>query len=124
MNVLCNNLFHLLNFADYIPAPENITLNTATNTIHWNHVFQPSDLPSDFKLSHNYNIFYLVHGSDGVRAPVNVPGDRNYLKLDDESILMNGCEEQNFFVQTMINNRVSINSSVVSGNLSVGKYPR
>ena len=113
-----------INFADYIPAPENITLNTATNTIHWNHVFQPSDLPSDFKLIHNYNIFYLVHGNDGVRAPVNVPGDRNYLKLNDESIVMSGCEEQNFIVQTMINNRVSINSSVVSGNLSVGTYPQ
>ena len=55
---------------------------------------------------------------------MNVPGDRNYLKIDDESILMNGCKEQDLFVQTMINNRVSKNSSVVSGNFSVGKYPQ
>ena len=65
-----------------------------------------------------------MYGNDGVSTttPVYVPGDRNYLDLDDESIVMSGCEEQEFIVQTMINNRVSTNSSVLSGNFSVGKY--
>ena len=38
-------------------------------------------------------------------------------------MVLNGCEEQEFVVQAVINNELySENSSVVSGNFSVGKY--
>ena len=52
-----------------------------------------------------------------------VPGNRSYLLLDEEPVVLNGCEEQEFVVQVVINNELySENSSVVSGNFSVGKY--
>ena len=106
----------VLHCKDTIPAPDNITLDTNKKILEWNHVFQPSDLPPDFELSHDYNITYLVHVSDkDTVTSVNVPGNRNYVV-----IVLNGCEEE-FVVQAVINNELySENSSVVSGNFSVG----
>ena len=117
-----NDVLHCI---DTIPAPEDITLDTNKKILQWNHVFQPSDLPPDFELVHDYNITYLVHVShrNGVdtRTSVNVPGSRS-LNLDNEPVVLNGCAEQEFVVQAVINNELySENSSVVSGNLSVGK---
>ena len=91
-------------------------MDTNKKILEWNHVFQPSDLPPDFELSHDYNITYLVHVSDkDTITSVNVPGNRNYV-----AIVLNGCEEE-FVVQAVINNELySENSSVVSGNFSFG----
>ena len=107
-----------------VPAPENVTLDTDNKILQWNHIFQPSDLPPDFELVHNYNITYLVRVSDkDTVTSVSVPGNRSYLNLDDEPVVLNGCEEQEFVVQAVINNEFySENGSVVSGNFSVGKY--
>ena len=52
---------------------------------------------------------------------VDIPVGQNYLDLDDEVIVLNGCEEQVFAVQAVIGSRVSENSSSVSGNFSVGE---
>ena len=56
-------------------------------------------LPPDFKIVHNYDISYQVHvcDKDGVSS-VNVPG--NYFNI------LNECEEQNFTVQTVINDEL------------------
>ena len=51
----------------------------------------------------------------------NVQGGRNYLDIDDTSIMRIGCEELEFVVQTIINSRPSGNSTAVSGNFYVGK---
>ena len=114
-----NDVLHCI---DTIPAPGNVMLDTNKKILQWNHVFQPSDLPPDFELVHVYNITYLVHVSDkDTRTSVNVLGSRS-LNLDDEPVLLNGCAEQEFVVQAVINNELySENSSVVSGNFSVGK---
>ena len=93
--------------SDMIPAPMDVTLFTKNKTLQWTNILQPSD-PPDFKIVHNYNISYQVHvyDKDGVSS-VNVPG--NYFKL------LNECEEQNFTVQTVINDDLySDNSSVIS----------
>ena len=96
-------------------------LDTDNRTIQWDHVFQPSDLQSDFKVAHSgININYLVHmyekdGVDGGTS-VNVPVDRLYLNLHDESIELTSCAEQEFVVQAVVNNDLhSENSSAVSG---------
>ena len=107
-------------YTDTVPAPENVTLDTNNTLLKWNHVFQPSDLPPDFELVHDYNTTYLVHVSyrndvDTHRS-VNVSGSRS-LNLDEEPVVLNGCEEQEFAVQAVINNELySQNSSIVSGN--------
>ena len=90
-----------------IPAPVDVILPTNNKTLQWTNILQPSDLPPDFKLVHNYNISYLVHvyDKDGV-VSMNVPG--TYFNL------LNECEEQNFTVQTVINDELySDNSSVI-----------
>ena len=46
---------------------------------------------------------------------VDIPVGQNYLDLDDEAVVLNGCEEQEFVVQAVIGSRVSENSSAVSG---------
>ena len=101
-----------------------MTLDTGNRILHWNPILQPSDLPPDFELVHDYNIAYLVHmyDKDDVDTSVNVPVDRNYLDLDDESIEINICEEQEFVVQAVVNNsHYSENSSAVSGNFTDGE---
>ena len=95
-----------------------MTLDTASKTLCWDHVLQPPHLPADFELVNAINITYLVHmyGKDSVNAvtSVNVPVDRNYLDLDDDSI--DSCDEQEFVVQAVVNNdHYSENSSAVSG---------
>jgi hypothetical protein len=108
---------------DTIPAPENVTLDTDGRLLQWKHIFQPSDLPPHFELVHGYNIAYLVHIYDrndvGTGMSVDIPVGQNYLDLDDEAVVLNGCEEQEFVVQAVIGSRVSENSSSVSGNFSV-----
>ena len=111
---------------DTIPAPEDVTLDTDGRLLQWNHIFQPSDLPPDFELVHDYNIAYLVHIYDrndvGTGMSVDIPVGQNYLDLDDEAVVLNGCEEQVFVVQAVIGSRISENSSSVSGNFSVGEF--
>ena len=111
---------------DTIPAPENVTLDTDGRLLLWNHIFQPSDLPPDFELVHGYNIAYLVHiygrNDVGTGMSVDIPVGQNYLDLDDEAVVLNDCEEQEFVVQAVIGSRVSENSSSVSGNFSVGEF--
>ena len=51
---------------------------------------------------------------------VDIPVGQNYLDLDDEAVVLNGCEEQEFVVQAVIGSRVSENSSAVSDNFPVG----
>ena len=109
-----------------IPAPENVTLDTGSKILHWNPILQPSGLPPDFELVHDYNITYLVHMYDkddvDTVTSVNVPLDRLYLNLDDESIDINICEEQEFVVQAVVNNdHYSENSSAVSGIFTDGE---
>ena len=53
---------------------------------------------------------------------VDIPVGQNCLDLDDESLVLNGCEGQEFVVQAVIDSRVSENSSSVSGNFSVGEF--
>ena len=109
---------------DTIPAPEDVTLDTDGRLLQWNHIFHPSDLPPDFELVHDYSIAYLVHIYDrndvGTGMSADIPVGQNYLDLDDEAVLLNGCEEQEFVVQAVIGSRVSENSSAVSGNFYVG----
>ena len=91
----------------------DVILRTNNKTLQWTNILQPSDLPPDFKIVHNYNISYQVHVyyEDGVSS-VNVP--RNYFNI------LNKCEKQNFTVQTVINDEIySDNSSVISFE---GKY--
>ena len=111
---------------DTLPAPENVTLDTASKTLRWDHTLQPPHLPADFELVNSINITYLVHvyGKDSVNAvtSVNVPVDRLYLNLDDDSKETNSCDEQIFVVQAVVNNDLrSVNSSAVSGTISGGK---
>ena len=101
-----------------------MTLDTASKTLRWDHVFQPPHLPADFELVNAINITYLVHmyGKDNVNAvtSVNVAVDRLYLKLDDNSI--DSCAEQEFVVQAVVNNdHYSENSSAVSGIFTDGE---
>ena len=53
---------------------------------------------------------------------VDIPVGQNCLDLDDEAVVLNGCEEQEFVVQAVIGSRVSENSFSVSGNFSVGEF--
>ena len=118
----CNKIF----ITDSVPAPENVTLDTGGRILHWNPILQPSGLPPDFELVHKYNIAYLVlmYDKDDVDTAisVNVPVDRHYLNLDDESIEINICKEQEFVVQAVANNDLySENSSAVSGIFTDGE---
>ena len=69
---------------------------------------------------------YLVHIYDrndvGTGMSVDIPVGQNYLDLDDEAVVLNGCDEQVFFVQAVIGSRVSENSSAVNGSFSVGEF--
>ena len=60
-----------------------MTLDTGGRILHWNPILQPSDLPPDFELVHDYNIAYLIHmyDKDDVDTSVTVPVDRLYLIL-------------------------------------------
>ena len=104
-----------------------MTLDTGGRILYWNPILQPSGLPPDFELVHGYNITYLVlmYDKDDVDTvtSVNVPVDRNYLNLDDESIDINTCKEQEFVVQAMVNNDLySENSLAVSGIFYDGEW--
>ena len=47
-----------------IPSPMTPSLDSVSGIISWSHVFQPSDLPSDFELDHGFTISYLVNVTD------------------------------------------------------------
>ena len=122
--VITFHLFFFIFITDSVPAPKNVTLDTGNRILHWNPILQPSDLPPDFELVHDYNITYLVHmyDKDDVDTSVTVPVDRLYLILDDESIEINICKEQEFVVQAVVNNDLhSENSSAVSGIFTDGE---
>lgn len=108
--------------SDGIPTPTNVSLDTDKKILQWSHVLQPSDLPPEFELVHN-GISYRVHmySKDDIDTVISVPGGRNYLDIDDKSIVRIGCEELEFVVQTIINSRLGGNSTAVSGNFYVGK---
>ena len=103
-------------------------LDTDNRILKWDHVFQPFDLQSDFKVSHSgVNINYLVHRYDKDSVDrgtsVEVPVDRLYLNLDERLLEnINSCAEQEFVVQAVVNNDFhSENSSAVSGIFFDGK---
>jgi hypothetical protein len=109
-----------------VPAPNNVTVDNDGKLLQWSYVLQPSNLPSDFKLLHDFNITYLVHvkfdRDDGVEAVTTITVPALYLNLD----VLDMCKRQEFTVQAVINNELkSENRSVVShlsvpvfGNLS------
>ena len=105
--------------SDTVPTPGNVRV-TDNNMLEWSYVLQPSDLPPDFELVHDFIIAYLVHiRVDDMEAvtTVNVSGDRNYLRLN----MVDTCKTLNISVQAVINNELySKNSSTVI-NLN-GKY--
>ena len=49
---------------DAIPHPSNLALVRNSSRLSWSHVFQPSDLPSEFELDHEFTISYLVKVTD------------------------------------------------------------
>ena len=90
-----------------LPAPNNVTLVNVNGNklLQWSHVLQPSGLPPDFELIHNFNITYLVHikysrdGGTETVTTVDVSGDENYLNLD----VLDICKRLEFAVQAVIN---------------------
>ena len=112
--------------SDSPPLPEDFVVNN-NNSLQWRHVLQPSDLPPDFELVHDFIITYVIHvkydRDDGVEAvtTVYVSGDRNYLNLNELDEL-DTCKRREFAIQAVINNELySENRSIVS-NLN-GRYP-
>jgi hypothetical protein len=110
--------------SDIVPAPNNITLDNVNKLLRWDYLLQPSNLPPDFKLVHDFSITYIVHikydRDDGVEdaTTVNVPGNRQSLNLD----VLDMCKQQEFAMQAVINNELkSENRSFVS-NLSVPEF--
>ena len=63
-----------------------------------------------------------MNDNEGAVTTVMVPGNTSYLCLNDEALALNSYSEYEFVVQAVVNDELfSENSSVVSGNISVGK---
>ena len=105
---------------DNIPSPVSVSLDVSSRFLQWSHVFQPSDLPPDFELFHQFTLSYLVHMTDrdDVEAARSVAVNETSFNIED---MLETCRRQYFTVQAVIDNEtLSENSSSVSG--FSGKY--
>ena len=114
MNVAHNH------FTAEIPPPTDVSITT--EILEWGHVFQPSDLPTDFVLIPEVTISYIVYVTDTSSAiMISLPTHNNSLDISD--IMINSCTRQDIAVQTLINNQLhSPNSSSIYISNFSGKY--
>ena len=99
---------------DEIPRPSNLALFRNSSRLSWSHVFQPSDLPSEFELDHGFTISYLVNvidrDSSGERVE-NLASNETSLNV---SQYLDHCRRQEFTVQALVNGILSQSSSLTT----------
>ena len=120
LSVILPTSWPLFSDIDEVPSPNITSLDVAENMLAWTHVFQPSDLPPDFQLVHEFTLSYLVHMTDrdDVEAATSVTVNETSFNIED---MLDTCRRQDFTVQAVIDNEPrSENSSPASG--FSGKY--
>ena len=97
-----------------VPSPMTLSLDSVSGIISWSHVFQPSDLSSEFELDHGFTISYLVNVTDRDSS-----GERVESLASNETSLnvpqyLDHCSGQEFTVQALVNDMLSQSRSLTT----------
>ena len=97
---------------DEIPSPTSISLNNSI--LEWCHIFQPSDLPSEFELDHGFTISYLVNVTDRDSSGERVESLASNETSLNVSQYLDHCSRQEFTVQALVNGTLSQSRSITT----------
>ena len=97
---------------DEIPSPTSISLNNSI--LEWSHIFQPSDLPSEFELDHGFTISYLVNVTDRDSSGERVESLASNETSLNVSQYLDHCSRQEFTVQALVNGTLSQSRSITT----------
>ena len=90
-----------------VPSPMNLSLDSVSEIISWSHVFQQSDLPSEFELDHGFTISYLVNVTDRDSSGERVESLASNETSLNVSQYLDHCSRQEFTVQALVNGILS-----------------
>ena len=113
-------IFTAITEINEVPSPVTLSLDSVSGIISWSHVFQPSDLPSEFYLDHGFTISYLVNVTDRDSSGERVESlASNETSLNVSQYLYH-CSRQEFTVQALVNGQLSQSRSITTD--SIGKW--
>ena len=92
---------------DAITRPSNLALVRNSSMLSWSHVFQPSDLPSEFELNHGFTISYLVNVADRDSSGERVESLATSETSLNVSQYLDHCSRQEFTAQALVNGTLS-----------------
>ena len=95
-----------------VPSPVSLSLDK--EIINWSHVFQPSDLPSEFELDHGFTISYLVNVTDRDSSGEKVESLASNETSLNVSQYLDHCSRQEFTVQALVNDMLSQSRSLTT----------
>ena len=103
---------------DAIPHPSNLALVRNSSRLRWSHVFQLSDLPSEFELDHWFTISYLVKVTDRDSSGERVESLASNETSLNVSQYLDHCSRQEFTVQALVNGQLSQSKSLTTNSTS------
>ena len=97
-----------------VPSPVTLSLDGVSGIVSWSHVFQPSDLPSEFELNHGFTISYLVNVTDRDSSGERVESLASNETSLNVSQYLDHCSRQEFTVQALVNGILSQSRSFIT----------
>ena len=112
------NIFHFTAITEIneLPSPVTLSLDSVSGIISWSHVFQPSDLPSEFELDHGFTISYLVNVTDRDSSGERVESLASNETSLNVSQYLDHCSRQEFTVQALVNGMLSQSRSLTTNS--------
>ena len=102
---------------DEVPSPVTLSLDSVSGIISWSHVFQPSDLPSEFYLDHGFTISYLVNVTDRDSSGERIESLASNETSLNVSQYLDHCSRQEFTVQALVNGMLSHSRSLTTDSI-------
>ena len=106
-------IFTAITEVNEVPSPVTLSLDSVSGIINWTHVFQPSDLPSEFELDHGFTISYLVNVTDRDSSVESLASNETSLNV---SQYLDHCSRQEFTVQALVNGMLSQSRSLTTNS--------
>ena len=101
---------------DEVPSPVTLSLDSVSGVINWSHVFQSSDLPSEFELDHGFTISYLVNVTDRDSSGERVESLASNETSLNVSQYLDHCSRQEITIQTLVNGMLSQSRSLTTNS--------
>ena len=109
-------IFTAITETSEVPSPLTPSLDNVGGIISWSHVFQPSDLPSDFEMDHGFTISYLVNVTDRDSSGERVESLASNETSLNVSQYLDHCSRQEFTLQALVNDMLSQSRSLTTNS--------